>query len=144
MTNLRSYLLALLTFWSLNCDATQTLASPKEVRAMTDMVMSKVASGDLDFATSEVKKYSIVPDAEVDASFGQFKIQQSAIAQRFGASIGTEFVSEEKVGSSLLRLTYLHRFERHPMKWVFDFYRGNDGWVLDTFQSNDNLASLFR
>ena len=110
---------------------------------MTDTIMSKLAGGDIDFTMNELKKYTIVPEAEVDATFGRFKIQQSAITQRFGASVGMEFVSEERVGSSLLRLTYLHRFSKHAMKWAFYFYRGADGWVLDIFESNDNLKSLF-
>jgi len=105
--------------------------------------MSKVAAGNLDSAIAEVKKYTIVPEVEIDSSLGQFKLQLPVIAQRFGASVGAEFVREEKMGESLLRITYLHRFDKHAMRWMFYYYRGSQGWVLNTFRFDDNILALF-
>lgn len=120
-----------------------TLSDPKAVRAFSDQVMAKVGASDLDAAIKMMKPFTIVPEAEIDASVGQFKLQLPAIRQRFGSNIGTEFVREDKVGDSLLRITYLHRFDKHAMRWVFYFYRGSKGWVLNTFRFDDNIISLF-
>ncbi len=123
--------------------AFETIASPKAAREVTDQIMAKVGTNDIGAAVKLIKPYTIVPEAEIDASIGQFKLQQSMIAQRFGESIGTEFVREEKVGESLLRVIHIHRFERHAMRWTFYFYRAKNGWVLNTFRFDDNVIALF-
>lgn len=125
--------------------AFETVAGPTEARAMTDQIMAKVGANELDAVIQLLKSYTIAPEAEAEvaASIGQLKLQQSMIAQRFGSSLGTEFVREEKVGDSLLRITYLHRFDKHAMRWVFLFYRSNKGWVLNTFGFDDNIVALF-
>ena len=143
MTVIRALLVAFCLFGWLHASAAEGLQSPKEARAFTDQVMAKVASGQLDSAIAEMKRYPLVPEAEIDASVGQFRLQLPAIAQRFGSIIGSEFVREDRVGESLLRITYLQRFERHTMKWLFYFYRGSNGWVLNTFRFDDNIVSLF-
>lgn len=126
--------------------AFETVASPQDARAMTDQVMAKVAANELDDVAQTLKSYTNAPDAEAEvaASIGQLKLQRSLIAQRFGSSLGAEFVRQEKIGDSLLRITHLHRFERHAMRWSFHFYRTNKGWVLSTFSYDDNPAALFQ
>ncbi|MBI3528804.1 MAG: hypothetical protein HY067_12650 [Betaproteobacteria bacterium] len=139
----RSLFAAFLATVALSNYAFETVPTPKEARAITDKIMAKVGVNDLDAAIKLLKPFTIVPEAEVDATFGQFKLQQSMIAQRFGASLGTEFVREEKVGESLLRITHIHRFDKHAMRWMFYFYRSNKGWVLNTFRFDDNIVALF-
>lgn len=70
-------------------------------------------------------------------------MQLPVMSQRFGKSNGYEFIREEKTGESLLRIIYIHRFEKHPMRWSFYFYRGKSGWVLDTFKTDDDIRQLF-
>ena len=143
MSLVRALLVAMCLVASFYARAAEGLPGPKEARAFADQVMAKVAIGQLDAAIAEMKRYTIVPEAEIDASLGQFKLQLPVIAQRFGSTIGSEFVREDKVGESLLRITYLQRFDRHAMKWFFYFYRGSNGWVLNTFRFDDNVLSLF-
>lgn len=143
MSVVRSFLVLLLFICTLCAQAGEALPGPKEARAFGDQVMAKVAAGQLDAAIAEMKRYSIVPEAEIDAGLGQFKLQLPAIALRYGSIVGSEFVREDKVGESLLRITYLQRFDRHAMKWYFFFYRGSNGWVLNTFRFDDNILSLF-
>ncbi len=139
----RLLLIGFLLSWISNLYAYEVLADSKDARTLADQVMTKASTNDLDGAVALMKPYTIVPAAEIDASLGQYKIQQTAVTQRFGASLGKEFVREEKVGESIIRLTYLHRFEKHPMRWVFIFYRGDKGWVLNTFRFDDNIHALF-
>lgn len=73
----------------------------------------------------------------------QLKLQQPVMAQRFGKSIGHEFIREERVGENLLRIVQIHRFERHVMRWTFYFYRGSNGWILNTFRTDDDITQLF-
>jgi hypothetical protein len=65
------------------------------------------------------------------------------MSQRFGKSIGFEFISEDKEGASLLRIIQIQKFERHAMRWVFFFYRNNEGWVLNSFKFDDAIQTMF-
>lgn len=143
MSVFRYLVLILLLGSNYYAHAGETLQSPKDARVFADQVMARVATGQLDAAIAEMKRYTIVPEAEIDATLGQFKLQLPAIAQRFGSVIGSEFVREDKVGDSLIRIVYLQRFDRHAMKWLFYFYRGSNGWILNTFRFDDNILSLF-
>lgn len=120
-----------------------SLNSPAEAKNMADRVMAKVGSGEIEAGLRLVKPFLIIPSAEFEAIIEKLKLQLPVMSQRFGKSIGAEFIKEEKVGENLFRLTYIHRFERHPMRWVFYFYRGKSGWMLDTFKTDDDLYLLF-
>jgi len=120
-----------------------TLKGPSDARKLADNVMAKVAAGDTEGGLRLTKPYVIIPDAEFEAMLGQLKLQAPLMASRFGATVSSEFIREDTVGDSLVRLTYIQRFERHPMRWVFYFYRGKDGWVLNTFRTDDAIQLLF-
>lgn len=120
-----------------------TLGSSTEARQLADHVMAKVAAGEIEAGIRLTKPFTIIPAAEFDAMLEQLKLQLPVMSQRFGKTIGTEFVREEKVGENLFRLTYMQRFERHPMRWVFYFYRGMSGWVVNTFRTDDDIRQLF-
>jgi hypothetical protein len=120
-----------------------TLKEPGEARRLTDQVMDKVGQGDVEGGLRILKPYLIIPPAEFDVMLGQIRMQLPAMSQRFGKSIGAEFIREDKIGDNLLRIVHIHRFERHAMRWSFYFYRGQNGWVLDTFKTDDDIRQLF-
>ena len=120
-----------------------TLKDVGEARRLTDQVMAKVGHGDIEGGLQMLKPYLIVPAAEFDVMLGQMKMQLPAMLQRFGKSIGAEFIREDQAGSNLLRLVHIHRFERHAMRWSFYFYRGDSGWVLNTFKTDDDIRQFF-
>lgn len=138
-----NYVLALvLCALSLTVKA-EVLKGPQEARQLADRIMSKVGSGDVDSGLTLMKPYLIVPEVELEAQRNQAKLQWPLLSQRFGACIGQEFIREDRVGESLLRLVYIQKFERHAMRWVFIFYRNNEGWVLNTFKFDDAIQTIF-
>jgi hypothetical protein len=44
--------------------------------------------------------------------------------------------------TSLLKLTYIEKTERHALPWMFYFYRSPTGWVLNTFVWHDQMQNL--
>jgi hypothetical protein len=110
---------------------------------LTDRVMAKVGEGDIEYEIRLMKPFLIIPPAEFEVMLGQLKMQLPAMTQRFGRSIGHEFIREDKTGENLLRIVHIHRFEKHLMRWSFYFYRGKDGWVLNTFKTDDDIRQLF-
>ena len=120
-----------------------TLQSETELREFSDSVMEEVGSGDLDAAFALMKRFTIVPAAEFDVVALNTRAQRDQIGARFGASAGYEFISESRVGQSLLRLTYIEKTEKHALPWIFYFYRSPDGWVLNSFIWHDQFPNLF-
>lgn len=110
---------------------------------LTNQVMKKISSGDLQGGFELVKSYSVVPTAEIDAALGQAQMQQPVIAARFGKSIGYELIRNDSVGGSLAQIVYLQKFEKHATVWRFILYRGSDGWTINTFKYVDDLTAAF-
>lgn len=121
----------------------ETLQDASSARTLTDQVMQKVGKGDMVGGVESIRPYLIVPPAEFEVILEQLKLQLPVQAQRFGKSIGVEYIRTDKVGDNLLRIVQLHRFEKHAMRWNFYFYRGNEGWVLNTFTASDDIHNLF-
>lgn len=115
-----------------------------DVRKATDIAMTLVGKGDLEAGLKSFKSLTIVPSAEFDALVGQSTQQLPLLSARFGSSLGYEFVKEERIGDSLARTTYIHRFDKHAMRWIFYLYRGKDGWVINTFRFDDKWPELFQ
>ncbi|MFM0527238.1 hypothetical protein PQR11_19890 [Paraburkholderia strydomiana] len=120
-----------------------TLKGKTEARQLADQVMEKVGAGDTDGGLRLMRPFVVVAPSEFDVMLEQLKLQQPVMQQRFGKSIGHEFIREDDVGENLLRIVQIQRFEHHVMRWSFYFYRGNKGWVLDTFKSDDDIRQLF-
>jgi hypothetical protein len=114
-----------------------------QIRAVTDQVMTKVGSGDLEGGLALMQPLTVIPTSEFEAAAGQVKLQAPMYSQRYGPQIGSEFIKEEKVGDSLVSLTYLAKFEHHAMRWQFYCYHAKAGWVIDTFRFDDQIQGLF-
>lgn len=120
-----------------------TLASTADARHFTDQIMNKVGRGDTETALQQLEPYLVISSEELESVIAQMKVQQPTMLQRFGRSIGSEFIQEDKVGANLYRLIYMQRFEQHAMRWSFIYYRGSNGWVLDTFKTKDEIGEFF-
>jgi hypothetical protein len=126
-----------------NSSKADSLKTQVEARQLTDKIMAKITTGELDAGLDMMKPYLVIPEAEFEAIRGQTKLQLPMINQRFGKTLGSEFISEEKVGESALKIVHIHRLAKHPMRWIFYFYKGQEGWVLNTFRYDDNIHGLF-
>lgn len=114
-----------------------------DLRKVTDTAMAKVGNGDIEGGLKAFRPLTIIPPAEFDAMLGQLPLQLPAITTRFGSSIGHEFIKEDLIGDSLVRLVYIHKFEKHAMRWMFYGYKGQNGWVVNTFRFDDKWQELF-
>ena len=102
------------------------LPSPEAARELADKVMDAMSKGDADHGFALMKSYSGVAGIDIDAIANKYK-ELVATQRRYGNSIGFESLINEAIGSSLLKITELHRFERHGMECIFVFYKGASG-----------------
>ncbi|MDO8413078.1 MAG: hypothetical protein Q7S51_04715 [Gallionellaceae bacterium] len=114
-----------------------------EARKISDKVVLFFKQEKIADAYGLLKPYWPIPVVEVDSMANQTNIQWPMLKQRFGTSIATEFVKEEKVGESLARYVYLHKFQNHAVRWVFTFYKPNDRWVINSVTMDDRIGDLF-
>ena len=117
-----------------------TLAAAKEV---TNKAMTMIAGNDLEGGLKLLKPYLVIPPAEFDVMLGQATMQLPAMGQRFGNSVGKEFIREDKVGESLVRFIFIQKFEKTVTRWLFFYYKSPSGWVLNTFTYDDSFQLLF-
>jgi hypothetical protein len=120
-----------------------TLDSKEAAVELADNIMKKVVAGDVDGGFLLMKPYLIIPESEFTVMTEQTKLQLPMIQGRFGKTLGYEFVSEQMVGKSLLKVVHIQKYEKHIMRWNFIFYRPNGKWVLNTFTFDDNIRSMF-
>jgi hypothetical protein len=105
--------------------------------------MTQVGEGNAENGLRLMKPYLAVPPAEFEALLAQFKVHQPETLQRYGKTIGHEFIRDDKIGANLLRIVQMQRFEKHAMRWSFYFYRGNNGWVLNAIKTDEDIQQLF-
>lgn len=120
-----------------------TLESKDAARKLTDQVMNKVASGDIEGGLLLTKPYVIIPDSEFNVMLEQTKLQLPVMEGRFGKTVGSEFLKEKAIGKSLLQIVQIQKFQKHIMRWNFTFYSPNGKWILNTFTFDDNIQALF-
>lgn len=121
-----------------------TLKDQKEIESLAKSVMDLVAKGKIEEGIRLTKPYLIIPDHEVDGMINAYKMQAPAIEQRFGKTIGTELVTIEKSGDSLILVMYMQKFEKHAMRWKFYFYKPKNTWILNTFNTDDKIQLMFQ
>ena len=139
------YLVSIIIFAiCMSARAADSLSDKEAAQTLAESVMEGVSKGKFKEGLSKLRPYTVVPVAEFDVQMGKMDMQIPAIAQRFGRSIGYDFVEEEQLGESLIQYVYLQKFEKHVMVWRFIFYKPKDKWLLNTWYFNDQVEPLFK
>lgn len=139
------YLISIIIFTlSFSTQAVESLSSEEAAQSLAKEVMENVSKDLFKEGLLKLRPYTVVPMAEFDVQMGQLDMQIPAIAQRFGKSIGYDFVEKEQLGESLMQYVYLQKFEKHVMVWRFIFYKPKDKWLLNTWYFNDQVQPLFK
>lgn len=56
-----------------------------------------------------------------------------------GKYYGSEIITTKKFSESFILYSYLVKYDRQPMRFIFKFYKPNDKWVLYSYALDDNL-----
>jgi len=139
---MRKTIIVLALFFSTLISA-DTLKDENQVEKLAKDVMVHVGKGETVKGLDLMAPYLIIPKSEFETTKNQFAMQAPMLASRFGKTLSSDYVNTEKVGTSLIKIMYIQKFERHLMYWNFYFYKPKDSWVLNTFRSNDRLELLF-
>ncbi|MFL9927058.1 hypothetical protein PQR62_22490 [Herbaspirillum lusitanum] len=142
--SLRNFLpAALLAIAGVASAHADTLKSETEVRALTDKVMAQAGAGRTDDAYGVMAPYALIDVRALDAARVTARSSRMAIEAQVGSSVGYEFIRAEKVGESLLKLSYIEKTQKQAIPWQFIFYKTPTGWGVSAFNNGDNVDSLF-
>ncbi len=133
--------LGLLVAPYVNADAFSSL---KEARSVFDRSMKAFQNEQITEGYGILKPYWPMPGVELDNLANTTNTQWPLVKQRFGVSIGTEFIQEETAGDSLARFIYLQKFENHAIRWIFRLYKPRDKWVINGVSFDDQIENLFK
>lgn len=56
-----------------------------------------------------------------------------------GAYNGYELITEKGVGNNLKLLSYMVKYDKQPVRFIFIYYKPKDTWKIYTFQFNTNM-----
>jgi hypothetical protein len=110
-------------------------------RGRAEAFLARLGKGDVAAAYDELFAGSPLV-AEKPQAVDAVKRQTEAGLPLYGKSIGFELHNEKTFGDSIVRLTYIQRFEKHPLVWRFWFYRPAGNWYLDNVVFNDQYGFL--
>jgi hypothetical protein len=117
--------------------------SEAELRPFTDHLMALVVSSGMAAVFDAMKPLAAIPEAEFQSLSLASQSQREQFGSRLGKTIGYEFISQKKVGDSLIRFVYIEKTDKTALSWYFYFFKTEKGWVINTFTWNAQVAPLF-
>lgn len=115
----------------------------REMQEYCERILSHLQGGDVDSAFELIKSQWLFDPTEIDSVWEQTANQLSGLQDRFGDSFAVSEVGNERVGELLIRFTYVIKYERHVIRWLFVFYKPRTKWILNSFKWDDSIDELF-
>lgn len=121
----------------------RTLKESADAKWICEMFMLKLVNSGVQEAFDELRPYFALEKEEIDMIQIQTYQQMEAIRPRYGEVVGYTLLKEEILGDTVLKYTYLQKFERHAIRWLFFFYKPGNTWIFNEFYVDDKLRELF-
>lgn len=102
--------------------------------------LAQLKSGD---AFAALAPYWPISGAELQSLAQETQAQLQLFQGRFGKITGLEWVQSQHRGKSLLRHTYLLKFESHAVRLECLFYKPREHWLVNAVYWDDQLERLF-
>jgi hypothetical protein len=114
---------------------------PSELNAKVNVFFNHLLDSNVSKAYQDLMKGSYIMDQKEKV---KTLINQTHRAfEIYGPLKGFELVTVEEVTNSFVRVRYLGKHTRFPMRWVFTFYKSPDqGWIITNVKFDD-LSELF-
>ncbi len=101
------------------------------------------SDGDYEEAMNTLKPYALVSDSKIDAMIEQTKRQWPVITINYGHKLDTEQVRKESLGSHVIQLTYIVRYQYCPLLFKVMLYENDEGWYIAGFNFSDKVYEVF-
>lgn len=88
----------------------------------------------IDLIFADVKK-----NKQINDDITAIKKNLKVTIDQDGDYNGYELITEKGVGSNLKLLSYIVKYDKQPVRFIFIYYKPKDVWKIYTFQFNTNL-----
>ena len=119
------------------------LKTEADARALVESCFKLFVAEDYKAGLDLFKPYWKISMNEINTFTMQTIASRATVKDRFGASLGYEFISERKAGASLLRFVLIEKLENTAIRYSVVFYKATDHWELQTFIWDDKVQNLF-
>lgn len=109
-------------------------------RGMAEAFLSTIAQGQMAAGYSKLFEGSNI--ARDKGQGGAIRKQTEAALPPLGKVLGFDLIREEPFGTSLVRLVYLLKSERHLTAWEFYFYKPKNAWFVAEVNFSDKFNLL--
>lgn len=121
----------------------RSLGSREETKRLSDDFMKKISSGQIAPAFELIRPYFPLPDNEFAVTLERTVKQLATVSEQYGRPAGYELVKEEIVGSSLIKYTYLQKYEKNALRWSLLFYGPEGRWQINNLNWDSKIRKLF-
>ena len=80
--------------------------------------------------------------SEMQAMIYETQKQWPTVTNRFGKSIGFEYIKTQRAGKSMIKHLYIQKFTYHAIRWKFTFYKPADKWLVNTVGWDNEVEAL--
>lgn len=115
--------------------------SETELKPFLDDFMKKISAEDTSGAFKLARPYLAITESEFQLAELNIKNQRLQYSNRYGFTLGFEFIESKKIGDSLIRIVYIEKTEKQALPWIFYFYKPSTAWVLSGLKFGDQLLS---
>jgi hypothetical protein len=129
----------ILLFFFLTLALSQAYAQSSP-RPMAEAFLSAIAQGQT--AAGYTKLFEGSNIAQNQGQGGAIRKQTEATIPPLGKVLGYDLIREEQFGTSLVRLVYLLKSERHLTAWEFYFYKPKNAWFIAEVNFSDKFHLL--
>jgi hypothetical protein len=120
------------------------LATKAEMMAVCNKFMAAFRNKKYTEAFRGLKPYSYIEPFKMDTLAATSSRQMSDFIKENGDMLSYEIVSEKDVKDSFIRLTYLAKFKRWYIRFVFVLYNNGGGWAITKFDYDQKVDELFQ
>ena len=119
----------------------KTLSGEREIRSRVEAFFKGIEAGTTGEAFSALMKGS--PLGENTESVDKLVVETKDIVETYGAIKDHELIRISRVGSRIIRFTYLTYSDNYPLKWELYCFLGKSGWQILDFSVNNKFTELF-
>ena len=110
---------------------------------LTEGFLKEIINKNYGKAFNMIRPYFPIDESTFDNIKNQTESQLAGIESDFGKLVDYRLVKVKKIKDFVIRYVYVIRYEKHPVRWVFTYYKGKNSWHLDKLQWDDKIDRLF-
>jgi len=114
-----------------------------EVKAFTEKSVKLIADENYEKAFDSMSKYWDISKDDLKVFAENTAHSLAPVKLKFGSTIGYSKIKDDKISDFFIRETYIVRYNMYAIRYLFTYYKNNDGWVLFRFTWDDKIDIEF-